>query len=128
MLRYVATDSYDVTIVCQFMSKRDSAKLATWCGNVFYSQRICMPFSGNWCLATAKLVSCHFLHQPLLDHERMRPKCDFPCPWSLGMVELCYKILQITHSAFEDYARKFCQLCIPFLLFLLLVSWIFKLK
>ena len=33
---------------------------------------------------------------------------------SLGIVELCAKILQIMRNDFKDYARTFCQLCAPF--------------
>ena len=33
---------------------------------------------------------------------------------TLGIVELCAKILQIMRNDFKDYARTFCQLCAPF--------------
>ena len=33
---------------------------------------------------------------------------------TLGIVELCAKILQIVRNDFKDYARTFCQLCAPF--------------
>jgi len=34
--------------------------------------------------------------------------------FTLGMVELCAKNLQIMRNDFTDYARTFCQLCAPF--------------
>ena len=33
---------------------------------------------------------------------------------TVGIVELCAKILQIMRNDFKDYARTFCQLCAPF--------------
>ena len=37
------------------------------------------------------------------------------CEWvSVGIVELCAKIMQIMRNDFKDYARTFCQLCAPF--------------
>jgi len=34
--------------------------------------------------------------------------------FSVGIVELCAKILQIMRNDFKDYTRAFCQLCAPF--------------
>jgi len=60
---------------------------------------------------------CFFWYRPtwVVPDQRPLNSCVCVCiMFTLGIIELCAKILQIMHNDFKDYARTFCQLCAPF--------------
>ena len=61
-----------------------------------------------------RFISIHL--SCIFDHKIAQQLIWHPCSAgsSVGMVEICAKILQIMRNNFKDYAHTFCQLCAPF--------------